>query len=160
MLRHQKYAWVLAILLAIPLWAIGARAAQQQGGEQQQGGGEEEPKEEVERQGPMTLDDRLALMTKQFNLTDAQQSKIKPILADSQKKMDDLRNNSSNNRIAMRAKVMQIMQDTNKLIRAQLDDKQREKLDKQEAERMARMQNRHRNGPGGDNPDPPPAPKN
>ena len=44
--------------------------------------------------GPMSPDDRLKQMTKDFNLTADQQTKIKPILVDSQKKMEDLRNDS------------------------------------------------------------------
>ena len=151
MLSHRKYAWIFALLLALPLLAIGARAAQQ-------GGGEDQPKEEAERQGPMSPDDRLAYMTKQFNLTDAQQAKIKPVLEDSQKKMDDLRSASSGNRPAMRAKVIKITEDTNKQIRSLLDAKQKEKLDKMEAERMARMQNRRKVPTTGDNPAPPASP--
>jgi periplasmic protein CpxP/Spy len=156
MLLHRRYAWVLALLLTMPLLATGARAAQQQGG------GGDEPKDEGERRGPMTPEDRLALMTKNFTLTDAQQSKIKPILVDSEAKMNALRNDPNTNRQMMRAKVMKIMQDTNKQIRAQLDEKQKEKFDKMEEKRVARMQNRRRGGPtapGGDNSGPPPAPQ-
>jgi len=160
MVLNRKYAWVLALFLAMPMLAMGARAAQQQGGDQQQGGGDADQKEEGERQGPMSTDDRLALMTKQFNLTDAQQAKIKPILEDSEKKMEDLRSGSNNSRGAMRAKVLEIRQDTNKEIRGQLDDKQKEKFDKMEEERMARMQNRRKGGPGGDKAGTPPTPKN
>jgi len=156
MLLHRRYAWVLALFLALPFLATGARAAQQQGG------GEAEPKDEGDRQGPISPEDRLALMIKNFKLTDAQQSKIKPILVDSEAKMNALRNDPNNNRQMMRGKVMNIMQSTNKQIRAQLDDKQKEKFDKMEEERMARMQNRRRgrpSGPGGDNSGPPPAPQ-
>jgi hypothetical protein len=100
----------------------------------------------------MSPDDQLKRMTKDFNLTGDQQSKIKPILVDAQKKMEDLRNDSSLDRPTMREKMMQIRQSTNEQVRAQLDDKQKEKFDKQEQERQDRMQNR-RGGPGGpDNP--------
>ena len=97
----------------------------------------------------MSPDDRLKRMTKEFNLTADQQSKIKPILVDEQKKMEDLRNDSSGDRQAMRGKMMQIRQDTNDQVRALLDDKQKEKFDKQEQERQDRMQNRRGGGPGG-----------
>jgi periplasmic protein CpxP/Spy len=156
MLLHRRYAWVFALLLAVPLLATGARAAQQQGG------GEDEKKDEAEQRGPMSPEDRLALMTKNFNLTDSQQAKIKPILVESEEKMNALRNDPNNNRQMMRTKVMNIMQATNKQIRAQLDDKQKEKFDKMEEERMARMQNRRRGapgGPGGAVSGPPPAPQ-
>ena len=143
----QKYLWILTLLLAAPVVAAGATPLPYQGGGYgggMQGGG---------RPRPMSPDDRLKQMTKSLNLTADQQAKIKPILVDAQKKMEDLRNDSSGDRQAMRQKMMQIRQDTNDQIRAQLDDKQKEKFDKQEQEREERMQNRRGgpSGPGGDN---------
>jgi Spy/CpxP family protein refolding chaperone len=44
---------------------------------------------------------------------------------------------------------MQIRQDTNDQIRALLDDKQKEKFDKQEQQREDRGPNRRGGGPGG-----------
>jgi protein CpxP len=138
-----KYFWILALVLAVPLMAAGVPAGQYQGGGYgggQGGGG---------RRGPMSPDDQLKRMTKDFNLTADQQAKIKPILVDAQKKMEDLRNDSSVDRQTMRAKMMQIRQDTNDQVRTVLDDKQKEKFDKQEKEREDRMQNRGGGGPGG-----------
>src|ERR1700691_5610020 len=138
----HKYLWILAMLLAIPILAASTPAAQYQGGGYgggQGGGG---------RGGPMSPDDQLKRMTKDFNLTADQQSKIKPILVDEQKKMEDLRNDSSGDRQAMRGKMMDIRKDTNDQVRALLDDKQKEKFDKQEQEREDRTPNR-RGGPGG-----------
>jgi len=142
MSSKRKCLWILAMLLAVPMLAAGAPAAQYQGGGY--GGGQGEGG----RRGPMSPDEQLKRMTKDLNLTADQQSKIKPILVDEQKKMEDLRNDSSGDRQAMRGKMMQIRQDTNNQVRALLDDKQKEKLDKQEQERQDRMQNR-RGGPGG-----------
>src|SRR5579864_5283884 len=101
------------------------------------------------RRGPMSPDDQLKRMTKDFDLTADQQAKIKPILVDAQKKMEDVRNDPSGDRQTMRQKMMQIRQDTNDQIRALLDDKQKEKFDKQEQERQDRPQNRRGGGPGG-----------
>jgi Spy/CpxP family protein refolding chaperone len=101
------------------------------------------------RRGPMSPDDQLKRMTKDFDLTGDQQAKIKPILVDAQKKMEDVRNDSSGDRQTMRQKMMQIRQDTNDQIRALLDDKQKEKFDKQQQERQDRPQNRRGGGPGG-----------
>ena len=137
------YLWILTLLLAVPLVATGAPAAPYQGGGYgggQGGGG---------RRGPMSPDDQLKRMTKDFDLTADQQAKIKPILVDSRKKMEDVRNDSSGDRQTMRQKMMQIRQDTNDQIRALLDDKQKEKFDKQEQERQDRPQNRRGGGPGG-----------
>ncbi len=135
--------WILTLLLAVPMLAAGAPAAPYQGGGYgggQEGGG---------RRGPMSPDDQLKRLTKDFNLTTDQQTKVKPILVDAEKKMEDVRNDSSGDRQTMRQKLMQIRQDTNDQVRALLDDKQKEKFDKQEQERQDRMQNRRGGGPGG-----------
>jgi Spy/CpxP family protein refolding chaperone len=96
----------------------------------------------------MSPDDRLKQMTTDLNLTADEQAKIKPILEDQQKKMDDARNdNSGGDRDAMRQKFEQIRTDANTKIRALLDDKQKAKFDQEEADREQRMQ--HRGGPGG-----------
>jgi Spy/CpxP family protein refolding chaperone len=146
MSSKHKIMWVLALLLAAPMLASRAPAAPYQGGGY--GGGQGEGG----RRGPMSPDDRLKRMTKDFNLTADQQSKIKPILVDEQKKMEDLRNDSSVDRQSMRGKIMQIRQDTNDQVRALLDDKQKEKFDKQEQQRVDRTQNRRGGGPGGNPP--------
>jgi protein CpxP len=143
----HRYVWFLTLLLAVLVMAAGAPAAPYQGGGYgggQVGGG---------RRGPRSPDDQLKRMTKDFNLTADQQAKIKPILVDAQKKMEDMRNDPNADRQAMRKNMMQIRQDTNDQVRAQLDDKQKEKFDKQERERQDRMQNRRGGGlggPGGD----------
>jgi len=139
----RKCVWILTLLLAVPMLAAGAPAASYQGGGYgggQMGGG---------RRGPMSPDEQLKRMTKDLNLTADQQAKIKPILVDARKKMEDTRNDTSSDRQTMRQKMMQIRQDTNDQVRALLDDKQKEKFDKQEQERQERMQNRRGGGPGG-----------
>jgi len=143
MKSKRKSLWILTVLLAVPMLAAGAPAAQYQGGGYGGGHGE------GGRPGPMSPDEQLKRMTKDFNLTADQQAKIKPILVDARKKMEDVRNDSSGDRQAMRQKMMQIRQDTNDQVRALLDDKQKEKFDKQEQERKDRMQNRQGGGPGG-----------
>lgn len=148
---RPKCLWILTVLLAAPMMAAGVPAAPYQGGGYgggQRGGG---------RRGPMSPDEQLKRMTKDFNLTADQQAKIKPILVDEQKKMEDLRNDSGADRQTMRGKMMQIRQDTNDQVRALLDDKQKEKFDKEEQERADQTQNRRGGpgGPGGGNPSPP-----
>src|ERR1700732_990811 len=147
----RKCLWILTMLLAVPMLAARAPAAQYQGSGY--GGGQGEGG----RRGPMSADDQLKRMTKDFNLTVDQQSTIKPILMDEQKKMEDLRNDAGADRQAMRGKMMQIRQDTNDQVRALLDDKQKEKFDKEEQERADQTQNRRGGpgGPGGGNPSPP-----
>jgi periplasmic protein CpxP/Spy len=147
MISNRKYFWILTLLLTVPMLAFSAPGTPYQGGGY--GGGQGAGPGGEGRREPMSPDDQLKQMTKNFNLTADQQAKIKPILVDSRKKMEDLRNDSSGDRQAMRQKMMQIRQDTNDQVRAQLDDKQKEKFDKQEKEREERMQNRRGGGPGG-----------
>ena len=136
---------IVTLLLAVPAVSAIVPAAPYQGGGygggQRRGGGP----------AAMSPDDQLKRLTKDLDLTADQQAKIKPILVDSQKKMEDFRNDSSGDRQAMRQKMMQIRQDTNDQVRAQLTDTQKTKFDKQEQEREDRMQNRRGGGPGGDN---------
>ena len=150
----HKHLWILTAFFMAPLVAAGVTAMPYQGGGYAGRAGE------GGRRGPMSPDDQLKRMTKDFNLTADQQAKIKPILVDEQKKMEDLRNDSSADRQAMRGKMMQIRQDTNEQVRAQLDDKQKEKFDKQEQERKDRMQNRRGGSGGGDNSGGNPPPQN
>ena len=96
----RKCLWILTVLLAVPMLAARAPAAPYQGGGY---GGRHG---EGGRRGPMSPDERLKRMTKDFNLTADQQAKIKPILVDAQKKMEDLRNDSNGDRPAMRQKMM------------------------------------------------------
>jgi protein CpxP len=145
MKSQRKYFWILTLLLAVPMLAARVPAAQPQGGGY--GGG----RGEGGRRSPMSPNEELKRLTKDFNLTADQQSKIKPILVDRQKKMEDLMNNSGGDRQAMRQKMMQIRQDTNDEIRAQLDDTQKEKFDKLQKAREDRMQDRRGGGLGGDN---------
>ncbi|MGD0905965.1 MAG: hypothetical protein ABSA96_00170 [Candidatus Acidiferrales bacterium] len=152
MLLKWKHFQFFALLLTMTLLAIGASAAQNQGG------GPGGPRGEGGRRGPMSPDDRLKQMTKDFDLTADQQAKIKPVLVDQQKQMEDLRNNSSGDRQSMRGQMMKIQQDANDKIRALLDDKQKDKFDQMEKDRQDRMQNRRGGpgGPGGDNQGGPP----
>ena len=142
MRSKRNYLWILTLLLAVPMLAASAPASAFQGGGYGGGPGAEG------RRGPMTPDEQLKRMTKNLNLTADQQAKIKPILVDARKKMEDVRNDSSGDRQAMRQKMMQIRRDTNDQVRALLDDKQKEKFDKLEQERQDRMQNGRGGGPG------------
>jgi Spy/CpxP family protein refolding chaperone len=142
---QRKYSWILTLLLAVPMLSTRVPAAQPQGGGY--GGG----RGEGGRRGPMSPNEELKRMTKEFQLTADQQSKIKPILVDEQKKIEDLRSDSTADRETMRGKMMQIRQGTYDQVRALLDDKQKESFDKLEKERQERMQNRRGGGPGGDN---------
>ena len=140
MMSKRSFYWILSLVLAMPLLAQGAAATQNQDGPGRGPGG---------RRLAMTPDDRLQRMTKDFDLTSDQQAKIKPILVDEQKKMDDLRNDSSGDRQAMRTKMMQIQKDIETQIRTQLDDKQKDKFEKELQQREQRGPYRRGGAPGG-----------
>jgi Spy/CpxP family protein refolding chaperone len=138
------------LLLAVPMIATNAPAEAYQGGGYGGGGS----------RGPMSPDEQLKRMAKDLDLTADEQTKIKPILVDEQKKMEDLRNDAGGDRQAMRQKMMQIRQDRNDQVRALLDEKQKEKFDKMEQQREDRMQNHRGGGPGGPGGENPPPPQN
>jgi periplasmic protein CpxP/Spy len=146
---NRKYLWILALLLASPVLP-GATAAAYQGGGY--GGGKRE-----EMRSPS---EQLKRMARTYNLTADQQAKLKPILIDERKKMDDVRDNTSLDQSAMRDRMIQIRKDTNAKLRALLDDKQKDKFDKIQQAREDRTQD-GQGGPGEDNsggnhPSPPP----
>jgi protein CpxP len=142
MISKRSFYWILSLMLAMPLLALRAPAAQDQGGPGRGPGGG------FARRGPMSPDDRLKQMTKDFDLTSDQQAKIKPILVDERQKLEGMRNDSSGDWQARRSKMMQFQKDANTQIRDLLDDKQKEKFDKQLQDREQRGPNR-RGGPAG-----------
>jgi periplasmic protein CpxP/Spy len=79
--------------------------------------------------GMMDPDQRLAMLDQQLTLTADQKASIKPILVDSQKKMMDLRNNSSLSRDDLRTQMMAIRTDQDTRIKAVLTADQKTKYD-------------------------------
>lgn len=144
---HRRFGFIAAFCAAVVLLATGAWAAPYQGGGY--GGGNGGGQRGGGPRGMMSPDDQLKRLTKELDLTADQQSKIKPILVATQKKMEDARDNSSGDRQAMREKMTQIRQDNNDQIRAQLNDSQKEKFDKLQEQREDRAGGNRRGGPGG-----------
>ena len=88
--------------------------------------------------GPMTPEDQLARMTKQLQLTDEQQAKIKPILEDQHKQMMDLRQDTSMSRQDRFAKFRDIRQKSLDKIKPILTAEQQQKWQKMQEERRGR----------------------
>lgn len=129
MKKHFLYAAVMfAVLVG------GSLVYAQMGAEQ--GGGQM-------GHGPMSADQRLQHMTKQLNLSDAQQQQIKPILENENKQMQGLHEDSSLSQQDRMAKMMQIRQETSSQIKPILNADQQEKY-----EQMMSHQG-HGHGPGG-----------
>jgi Spy/CpxP family protein refolding chaperone len=98
----------------------------------------------------MNVDDQLSQMTKRYKLSDAQQAQIRPILADTKKKMDDLFQNSSLPPDEQFKSMRAIHDDEVTRISAVLNDDQRAKYQKDQ---------KHMGPPGGDGMEgPPPGP--
>lgn len=100
------------------------------------------------RRGMQSPDERLQMLTKQLNLTDDEQSKIKPILVDEQKKMEDLRSDSTLSQQDRFQKMRDIHEDSSKQIRSNLDENQQKKFDDMQKEQQKRMQERRNSGGG------------
>lgn len=90
---------------------------------------------------------QLARMTKQLNLTDAQQAKIKPILEKQQKEMRSLWQDSSMSRQDRFAKFREIHEKTFAKIRPILTSGQQKELQKMQEMRRQRFARRGMNGP-------------
>lgn len=117
--------------------AVYAQMAPEQGGGQWGHGPHE----------PMTADQRLQHMTKQLNLSDAQQQQIKPILENEEKQMQTLHQDSSLSQQDRMSKTMQIRQDTSSQIKPILNSDQQQKY-----EQMMSRQGHGHGGPGQNQP--------
>jgi len=109
---------------------------------------QQQPQNKMNRRGMPSPDERLQMLTKQLNLTDDEQAKIKPILIDEQKKMEDLRNDSTLSRQDRFQKMRDIREDSSKQIRSNLDETQQKKFDDIQKEQQKRMQERRNSGGG------------
>lgn len=77
----------------------------------------------------MNSDEMLDHMSKELNLTDDQKTKIKPILEEQMKQMQDARESTSGSQQDRRAKMKQIHENTMSQIRPILNSDQQKKLE-------------------------------
>ena len=103
-----------------------------------------------------TVDDQLKHLTKQLNLSDDQQAKLKPILEDQRKQMDGIRNDSSLSREDRFGKMQELRQSSDTQIKSVLNDDQQKNFDKMREDQANRMKQWHNQG--GDNAPPAAAP--
>lgn len=141
MLRVSRAKCLAVVLLAAP-FLVGTAAASQY----QEGGGQRHMGERGHG-GPPSAEERLKHMSDTLNLTSDQQAKIKPILEDEQKKMEDARNSAAGDRHALFEKFRQIQDDTAKEIRPVLDETQKKKFDEMEKARHERREKMHNHQP-------------
>jgi Spy/CpxP family protein refolding chaperone len=106
----------------------------------------------------MDPDQRLAHMTKRYNLTADQQSQIKPILQDEQQQMQTMRSDTSMSRDDKRAKMMSMHQESTQKIEAVLTDQQKQKFEADQ-QKMKEHMAEHMHGGQGDAGQPPAQPQ-
>ena len=76
------------------------------------------------KRGFPTIEQQMERMTTQLNLTDEQKPKVKAVLEDQQKKMQELRSDSSLDQDARRQKMQTIRKDTEAKMKGILTDDQ------------------------------------
>ena len=97
----------------------------------------------------MTAEQRLQHLTRQLNLTDAQQQLIKPILENQDKQMQSLHEDSSLSQQDRMSKMMQIRQGTSEQIKPILNTEQQQEYGQMQ---MMNRPGRDRSGPGQNQP--------
>ncbi len=94
----------------------------------------------------MNADEMLEHMSKELNLTDDQKTKIKPILDEQMKQMQDARQSTSGSQQDRRAKMKQIHENTMSQIRPILNSDQQKKLDEMMSHRGERGEGHQHSG--------------
>ena len=96
------------------------------------------------------MDPQAALdhMSKELNLTEDQKTKIQPILQDTQKQMQDVRNDTSLSQQDRMAKVRSVHENAMKQVEPILTAEQREKWEKMQQNRHEHMGARRRGSKG------------
>jgi Spy/CpxP family protein refolding chaperone len=106
----------------------------------------------------MDADQRLAKMTKRYNLTADQQGQIKPILQDEQQQMQSMRSDTTSSGEDKHAKMQSMHQASTQKIEAVLTDEQRQKFDAdQQKMQERRAEHMHGGGQGSGDAGQPPA---
>ena len=88
----------------------------------------------------MSVDEQLARMTKELNLTPDQATQIKPILTDRRQQMEALRQDQATSQTDKMAKMKSIRDDSNTKIEAVLNDTQKQQFAAMQAKQQQRMQ--------------------
>ena len=147
--RYERKALPAATILVALVLSLGlgiafgqnaqAQAAPDQSG---QGAGMDG---RMGRHAMPTVDDQVKHMAKKLNLSDDQQAKLKPILEDQRKQMEQIRDDSSLSRDDRFSKMKSVHENSAAQIKALLNEDQQKKFDKMQEERREHMGGR---GPG------------
>lgn len=93
-----------------------------------------------------SVDDQLKNLTEKLSLTDDQQAKLKPMLEDQRKQMEQIRNDSSLSRQDMFSKMQDLRQSSDTQIKSVLSEDQQKNFDQMRAEQRNRMKQWHKGG--------------
>ena len=118
----MKVIRIMAMLAAVALLCTLPAMAQEGGQSKPEGGNQAGG----QRRMMMSPEERLKRMTDQLTLTQEQQDKIKPILEDQQKQMDEMRAAGGP---PDRDKMMKVRSEGNEKIKAVLNDDQKKKFE-------------------------------
>ena len=104
-----------------------------------------------------SVDDQIKHLSKKLNLTDDQQAKLKPVLEDQRKQMEQIHGDSSLSRQDRFSKMQALRQSSDTQIKSVLTEEQQKTFDKMRAEQQDRMKQWRKGGenapPAGASPD-------
>lgn len=106
--------------------------------------------------GMPSADDQLKHLTRKLNLTDDQQAKLKPILDEQHKQMEQLHSDNSGSREDRWKKMHEIRENSDSQIKSVLNEDQQKKFDEMREQQRSRMREHMGGGmgqpPSGDTP--------
>jgi septal ring factor EnvC (AmiA/AmiB activator) len=109
--------------------------------------------------GPMmpSVDDQIKHLTNKLSLSDDQQAKLKPILEEQRKQMEQIHSDSSLSREDRFSKMQELRQNADTQIKSVLNEDQQKNFDKMREEQRSRMGKWRKGGdntaPAGGSPD-------
>ena len=125
----------MTVFLCTALFAVCMSAYAMQGPPDQGGDGQQR-----EHHGPPSVDDHMKMLTEKLNLSQDQQAKIKPIVADMLKQMGAIHQDESLSREERMQKGRGVHEAASAKVRALLNDDQKKIFDEMQQERRQHMQ--------------------
>jgi len=138
-------SWAISLMSCLLFAAPLYRAYAEDLNLQEQSTQEQAPSAATGRQ-PMDPDEVVDMLAARLNLTEDQKTQIKPIIADRQQKLRDLRQDTSSRPMQRMRKAKKILEDSDKKIEPILNDQQKQQYaqieEQMRQQARARMQNR------------------
>jgi Spy/CpxP family protein refolding chaperone len=128
-MKKIYFAIAMAAMLLFSMGAFARVSQSAQSAQEHSGAGQGQGAGEGRGQGMMTPEAMLDHMTKELNLTDDQQAKLKPIIDEHFKQANEVRQDTSLSREDRHAKMKQLHEDMISQARPILNPDQQKKLD-------------------------------